>query len=103
MSVKVISTSQGVSFSVKVVPGAFKNTFAGTEGEFLKVKLTAPPVDGKANDQLIRYLSEVLSVPRSQVHIQSGLTSRKKVVRVENYDAKQFHELISNLENRSGS
>jgi uncharacterized protein (TIGR00251 family) len=95
--------SQGLSFSVKVVPGASKNAIAGPEGEFLKVRLTAPPVDGQANHQLIGYLSEVLSVPRSQIRIQSGFTSRKKVIRVENYDAKRFHERISNLGNRRRS
>jgi uncharacterized protein (TIGR00251 family) len=71
-----------VTFSVKVVPRASKNQIAGVEGDAIKVRLNAPPVEGKANDMLIAVLADALGVRRAQVEIVTGHTSRRKVVRV---------------------
>lgn len=71
--------------SVKVIPRSRKNSVeleVGEEGERLKVRLTAPPVDGAANEALVALLAERLGVPKRQVVIVRGATSRQKVVEV---------------------
>ena len=98
MSAKVITKPQGLSLFVKVVPGASKTTMVGVEGDFVKIRLAAPPVDGKANRELIDYIAKLLSVPKSKVHIQSGLTSKRKVVLVENDDGRKLREILSSFE-----
>jgi uncharacterized protein (TIGR00251 family) len=65
-----------------VQPGAKKTGIAGTHGEALKIRLASPPVDGKANDCLIEFLSELLDVPRARVELVSGAASRQKRVRI---------------------
>lgn len=65
-----------------VVPRARVTVVAGRHGDALKIRLAAPPVDGAANDELIRFLAERLSVPRSAVTITAGHTSRRKTVKV---------------------
>ena len=67
---------------VHVVPRARMTGVAGRHGDALKIRLAAPPVDGAANDELIRFLAERLSVPRSAVTITAGHTSRRKTVKV---------------------
>ncbi len=63
-----------------VQPGAKKEGVAGLHGEALKLKLTAPPVDGKANKALIVYLAKLLRVPKSAIEIQRGHKSRAKQI-----------------------
>lgn len=72
-----------VTFSVHVAPRAKREGVVGLHGSSLKIALRAPPVDGEANDALIRFLAKALGVPRSQVQIVSGATSREKRIRVE--------------------
>jgi len=72
----------GASFAVKVHPRAKKNAITGEAGAALKIALTAPPVDGKANAACIDFLAKLLKVPRSSVTIASGQTSRNKVILV---------------------
>jgi uncharacterized protein (TIGR00251 family) len=82
MSMPIRSVNGGVSFAVRVQPGASREGFVGAYGDAVKIALTAPAVDGKANDALVRYLAGVLGVPRLSVEIASGTLSRSKVVRV---------------------
>ena len=65
-----------------VVPRARVTALAGRHGDALKIRLAAPPVDGAANDELIRFLAERLAVPRTAVTIAAGHTSRRKTVTV---------------------
>jgi len=69
-----------VRLTVRVQPRARSNAIAGTFGNSLKVRLTAPPVDGAANDALIALLATSLGVPRSAVNIVAGTTARDKIV-----------------------
>jgi len=80
--IKVQDGSQGVSFAVKVHPRAKKDAITGEFGDALKVSLTTPPVEGRANDACIEFFAKLLKVPRSSVTIASGQTSRNKVIRV---------------------
>jgi uncharacterized protein (TIGR00251 family) len=67
---------------VRVQPRASRNELAGRHGDALKVRLAAPPVDGAANEALVRFLAERLDVPRSAVRLQAGATARTKVLAV---------------------
>jgi uncharacterized protein (TIGR00251 family) len=80
----------GVSLAVRVQPRARRNAIVGELGDALKIALTAPPVDGRANEACIEFFAELLSVPRSSVTIASGQTSRNKVVRVTGISAVEL-------------
>ena len=71
-----------VTIAVKVVPRASKNQIVGIEGDAVKIRLNAPPVEGKANNALIAFLADALGVHRTQIEIITGHTSRRKIVRV---------------------
>lgn len=78
-----ISESNGtVTLTIKVVPRANQNQIVGIEGDALKIRLNAPPVEGKANSALIQFLAEMLGVARTQIEIIAGHSARRKIVRV---------------------
>jgi uncharacterized protein len=70
-----------VVLSLHIQPGAKKTEIAGEHGEALKIRLAAPPVDGKANGCLIAFLADRLDIPKSRLELVSGATSRAKRVR----------------------
>lgn len=76
------ATADRVSFAIKVHARAKKNAITGETGDALKVSLTAPPVEGRANEACIEFFSKLLKVPRSSVTIASGQASRNKVIRI---------------------
>jgi uncharacterized protein len=75
--------SAAVVLEVHVQPGAKRTEAAGRHGDRVKIRLAAPPVDGAANDELVRFVAEAFGVPRRNVTIVLGATSRQKRVRVE--------------------
>ena len=79
----------GVSFTVKVHPRAKKNAIAGELGDALKLSLTTPPIDGRANEACIEFFAKLLKVPRSSVTIASGQNSRNKVIRIAGVTADE--------------
>lgn len=87
--IKVQDVSGGASFAVKVPPRARRNGITGIVGDALKLDLTAPPIDGRANQSCIDFLAELLEVPRSSVTIAAGQNSRNKIIRVEGLSAEQ--------------
>jgi len=80
---------------VSVVPRAARNEIVGMQGDALKIRVTAPPVDGAANAALIAVLAEVLGIPRSQLAIRSGHNSRRKVVRITGVDRPRVEASIA--------
>lgn len=72
-----------VVLRLRVQPKAARNAFGPSRDDFIKVSLTAPPVDGKANAALCRFISETLGVPKRNVSLTAGERSREKTVRVE--------------------
>jgi uncharacterized protein (TIGR00251 family) len=84
----------GVSFAVKVHPRARENAITGEFGDALKLSLTSPPVDGRANQASIEFFAKLLMAPRSSVTIASGQTSRQKVVRVAGLWAEEVRRRI---------
>ena len=79
---EVKDTGDGVIFNIKVQPRAAKNEVAGLIGDALKLRITAPPVDGAANDAVIKFFADYFRVPKKGVAIVLGLTSRQKTVQV---------------------
>ncbi len=71
---------------VHVQPRARRTEVAGLHGDAVKVRLAAPPVDGAANEELVRFVAEVLGVPRSAVRVAAGAASRRKTLEVEGVD-----------------
>jgi uncharacterized protein len=84
----------GVTFAVKIHPRAKKNAITGELGDALKLSLTAPPIDGKANDACIEFFGKLLKVPRSSVTIASGQSGRRKVIRVNGLSAEDAERLL---------
>ena len=80
--IPIHESAKGITFSIKVHPRARKNAITGVVGDALKLALTAPPVDGKANQAVIEFFADLFAIPRSSVTIASGETSRNKVVRI---------------------
>lgn len=87
----------GVVFSIHVVPGAAKNEIVGVQDEALKVKIAAPPVEGRANAECIRFLSETLGIKKNQVTVTSGHRSRKKVIAIEGLNVRDATAILSGL------
>ncbi|HXY54051.1 MAG TPA: DUF167 domain-containing protein [Nitrospirota bacterium] len=84
--------------SVRIQPRASKNEITKMENGGLKIRLIAPPVDGAANDALVRFLAEMLSVPRSRIEIVSGKTSRDKIVRISGVSKADAERLLYSKE-----
>jgi len=91
---KITEAGGGVTFAVRVVPRASKKEIVGVHGDALKVRLTAPPVEGRANDALIAFLAQWLGVRKSQVEIVAGATSRRKMIRVIGLSGQKAEERL---------
>jgi len=83
-----------ISFHVRVHPRSRRNAITGEVGDALKVALTTPPVDGKANEACIEFFAKLLNVPRSSVTIAAGQTKRNKVIRVAGLTAQQVRDRL---------
>jgi len=92
--IPIQESGSGATFAVRVHPRARKNAITGELGDALKLSLTSPPVDGRANQACIEFFAKLLKVPRSSVTIASGQTSRQKVVRVSGLSAEEVRRRI---------
>jgi uncharacterized protein (TIGR00251 family) len=92
--IPVHDTPGGASFAVKVHPRAKKNAITGELGDALKVSLTTPPVEGRANQACVEFFAKLLKVPRSSVTIASGQTSRNKVMRIAGVTGQYIRERL---------
>jgi hypothetical protein len=88
--IDVKETSDGVTFAVRVLPRSSRNEIVGEAEGVLKIKLTAPPVEGAANKALIEFLSGKLKVAKSRISIVTGQSGRSKVVAVEGLNKTDF-------------
>jgi uncharacterized protein (TIGR00251 family) len=87
-------TDNSVTFAVRVQPRASHSSVAGELDGALKIRLAAPPVDGEANEELARVLAKLFAVPRRQIEIISGRTSKNKLVRVSGISADLFEKAL---------
>jgi hypothetical protein len=81
------------TLTLHIQPGAKRSECAGLHGDALKVRLAAPPVDGKANEALLRFMAEALGIPKSAVNLKSGQASRRKVLEVAGTTAEAVNRL----------
>lgn len=88
----------GVELSLHIQPRAGRTEVVGPHGDALKIRLAAPPVDGEANEELVRFLAKTLGGAKSAVSIESGGTGRKKRVRVMGVDIAEASQLLGLLD-----
>jgi len=86
-----------LTFPVRVVPRAKKNEIVGVQGGTLRVRIAAPPVRGRANEALVKFLAQALGVRKGQVEIVSGQRARNKTLRVRGLSEKEAGERLGNL------
>ena len=86
-----------VRLSVRLTPRASREEIAGFEGETLRVRVTAPPVEGRANRALVRLLAKRLGLPRGAVRVVAGQTSRSKVVAIDGLDAAELRRRLGGV------
>ena len=84
----------GVEIALHIQPRASRTEFVGAHGDALKIRLAAPPVEGEANEELVRFLAKTLGVTKSAVTIVRGATGRRKVVRVDGVVAATVAERL---------
>ena len=91
---KITDAKSGTAFPVRVIPRASRNEIEGVTGNALKVRVTAPPVEGAANKALIELLAERLKVRKSQIEIVAGQTSQKKMISVVGLRPSEVEERL---------
>ena len=84
-----------ISFQIRIHPRAKRTAITGEVGDALKLALTAPPVDGKANQACIDFFAKLLNLPRSSVSIAAGQSSRNKVIRVAGLSAEEIRRRLA--------
>jgi uncharacterized protein len=94
----IAETGDGVVLEIHATPRASRNQIQGFHGESLKIRLKAPPVEGKANAALINYLAEVLDIPRRKITLLSGQTSRQKRVLIRGITSEQARHPLMNAD-----
>ena len=83
MTLTLRATTNGCTLNVRVHPGARRNAITGIHDGALKISLTTPPTDGRANAALITFLSDHLSIPRAAITLVTGATTRTKTLHLE--------------------
>ena len=84
----------GIRFSAIIQPRSSKNEVTGLYNNALKIRLTSPPVDGKANKACMIFFAKWLGVSPSKISIVQGLSSKNKIIEVDGLTEKQFHEIL---------
>jgi uncharacterized protein (TIGR00251 family) len=92
---KIVKKDGLLLFGIKVVPRSSKTQVAGIYNGLLKVRLSAVPEKGKANQALVNFLSEILNVPKAYIAITAGLTAKVKQVSVKNVTEQAIDDLVS--------
>ncbi|MGH9239806.1 MAG: DUF167 domain-containing protein [Vicinamibacterales bacterium] len=90
------ASPDGTVVNIRVIPRASKSAIAGIRDDAVLVRLKAPPVEGAANDELIRFLADLLGVPQRNIEIVSGERSRGKRVRISGRTAADVERILSN-------
>ncbi|HYA66606.1 MAG TPA: DUF167 domain-containing protein [Burkholderiaceae bacterium] len=92
---------EGLALALHVRPGARKTALVGEHGQRLKIALHAPPVDGKANEELLQFLAKLLALRRSRLRLLAGAASKEKTVLIE-IDEKSVLGLLAQLAPQEG-
>ncbi|MBW2558676.1 MAG: YggU family protein [Deltaproteobacteria bacterium] len=87
-------TTDGVVFNIRVIPRASRCELAGVQGDALKIRITAPPVEGAANKECIKFLSDILGVKKAQIKIIAGHRSKNKKVSISGMNRKDIERVV---------
>lgn len=93
-NIAIRETPDGFSFKVRAVPRSSKNQVCGLQGEALKIKISAPPVEGAANQAICEFVAKLLGIAKSRVSVASGASSRDKTLFVEEPDPAKRRGLM---------
>ena len=96
----VLPDAEGARLRVRAAPRASRTEIAGEQGGALRVRLQAPPVDGRANEALCAFVAEAAGVPKGRVAVVSGPASREKLVRVRGVSPERLAEALSRTESK---
>ncbi len=88
-------TPTGLELHIRAMPRASKNEIQGLHDGALKIRLTTPPIDGKANQALIKFLSKTLHISKTQIELTQGETSRNKTLRISGLSKNELQERLS--------
>ena len=95
--VRLRDSKRGLTFDIQVIPHASRAEIAGVQEGALKVKVTAPPMEGAANEACIKLLARELGLKKSQMEISSGVKSRKKTVMIKDISKAELETKINNI------
>ena len=100
---KLKEDGEGVVFPVWIQPKASKTEISDIKDGILKIRITSPPVEGKANQELCRFIARTLKIKRSQVEILSGMKSRTKLIRIKGVKKEEGKKLCMRASANQGS
>lgn len=89
----IIEKENSITFTIRVVPRASKSEIVGEMDGNLRVRISAPPVDGAANEEVVKLLAKAFGVAKTNVSILLGQTSRTKRIRIDGATSRQLREL----------
>jgi len=95
--VQLKESKKGLTFDIQVIPYASRMQLVGVQDGVLKIKVTAPPVEGAANEACIKLLAKELGLKKSQMEISSGAKSRKKTVMIKDISKAELETKINNI------
>ena len=95
MSIQITPVEGGIIMGIKVQPRASRNQLIGEQDGCLKVKLTAPPVEGEANQALINYLARLLAIPKKNIKLLKGETSRHKLIEISGLSSAELLDKLN--------
>lgn len=87
-------TGTGAALDIWTQPGASRSEVAGMHDQRLRIRIAAPPAEGRANTELVRFLAELLAVPKSAVTIRRGTGSRRKTITIEAVDVSHILQCV---------
>lgn len=99
----IAQSANGVMLTVHAVPRASRNAVQGLHGDALKIRLHAPPADGKANEALISFLSRTLNIPQNHIELKSGFGRRRKLIAVHGLSLPEIEKRLLNQDSSYGN
>jgi hypothetical protein len=97
MTIPLTETKNGLVLAVRVLPRSSRTEAAGVRDGALKIRITAPPVEGQANEACLRFLAEALGVRKSQVALTAGSTGRNKAFAISGLGRRELEERLAAL------
>ena len=87
-------TAEGVVLQIQVLPRSSHCRVAGCQGGFIRIKITAPPVEGKANEECLRFFADILGIKKENIRITAGHRSRKKLIAIQGLTKKDVAAIL---------